>query len=52
MDFREKLAKSIGLDRVPDLDPQAFDRIQGILSEHIGTDHFDAVEAVRKVRDC
>ncbi|MDE0525998.1 MAG: PadR family transcriptional regulator [Thaumarchaeota archaeon] len=52
MDFREKLAKSIGLDRVPDLDPQAFERIQGILSEHIGTDHFDAVEAVREVRDC
>ncbi len=29
MDFREELAKSIGLDRVPDLDPKAFDRIRG-----------------------
>ena len=50
-DFREKLALSIGLKRVPDLDPSSFDRIQGILSEHIDSD-FDAEEMVREVRSC
>lgn len=50
MDFREELAKSIGLDRVPDLDPKAFDRIKGILSEEWGEGRFDAAEAVREVR--
>ena len=27
MKFREMLAKSIGLDKVPDIDPTVFDRI-------------------------
>ncbi len=50
MDFRKELAKSIGLDRVPDLDPKAFDNIKGILSEEWGEGRFDAVKAVREVR--
>lgn len=50
--FREKLSKSIGLENVPDLDPKSFDRIQGILSEEIGTEHFDSEELVREVRGC
>ena len=34
MEFRKDLARSIGLDKVPDLDPRAFDHINGILSEY------------------
>ena len=51
MEFRKQLAKSIGLDEVPDLDPRSFDRIRGLWSKQMGTEGFDAVEAVREVRD-
>ena len=51
-DFREKLARSIGLKKIPDLDPQSFERIKGILSEKIDTEHFDADELVKEVRGC
>ena len=51
MEFRKQLAKSIGLDEVPDLDPRSFDRIRGLWSKQMGTESFDAVEAVREVRD-
>ncbi len=51
-DFRERLAKSIGLDKMPDLDPQSFDRIKGILSEKINTEDFDSEELVKEVRGC
>ena len=53
MKFREMLAKSIGLDKVPDIDPKAFDRMLASFpkcdEELVGT--FDVVEAVREVRD-
>ncbi len=45
--FRRKLAKSIGLDKAPDLDPKSFDRIKGILSEEIDAEEFDSEELVR-----
>ena len=51
MEFRKQLAKSIGLDEVPDLDPRSFDRIRGLWAKQMGTESFDAVEAVREVRD-
>ena len=51
-EFREKLAKLIGLEKVPDLDPQSFNRIKGILSEHVDARNFDAKEAVREARGC
>lgn len=51
MDFRKELAKSIGLESVPDLDPRSFDRIKGLWSKRIGAEPFDAVEAVRDVRN-
>lgn len=50
--FRSKLAKSIGLDRIPDVDPKAFDRIQGIVYEETQTEDFDADELIREVRGC
>ncbi|MCE2499060.1 MAG: hypothetical protein J4F28_08800 [Nitrosopumilaceae archaeon] len=51
MDFRRDLAESIGLRGVPDLDPRAFDRVGGLLSEQLGPGGFDARESVRDVRD-
>jgi hypothetical protein len=50
--FREKLAKSIGLDKIPRLDPKSFDRLSGIISSKIETDDFDSVELVKAVRGC
>ena len=49
-DSRERLAKSIGLDRIPDLDPRAFGRIEGILAELADAEGFDPMELVREVR--
>ena len=49
-DFREYLARSIGLKKVPDLDLQSFERIRGILSEKIDTEYFDSEELVKEVR--
>lgn len=51
-DFRKKLALSIGLDVVPNLDPSSFERIKGILSRKIETKDFDSVELVKEVRGC
>ena len=51
-DFREKLARSIGLKKIPDLNPRSFDRIKGILSENIDTEYFDSEELVKDVRGC
>ena len=51
-DFREKLARSIGLKKAPDLDPRSFERIKGILSKKIDAEHFDADELVKEVRGC
>ncbi len=50
--FREKLAKSIGLEQVPKLDSKAFDRLSGIISSKIKTDDFDSVDLVKTVRGC
>lgn len=50
--FRQKLAKSIGLDVVPKLDPKAFERLTGIISSKIKTEDFDSVELVKAVRGC
>ena len=50
--FREKLVRFIGLEKVPDLDYESFNRIKGILSEHIDAENFDAEKAVREVRGC
>lgn len=51
-DFRRKIAKSIGLDKTPDLDPKSFDRIKGILATKIETDDFNSEELVKEVRGC
>jgi len=50
--FRQKLAKSIGLNTVPKLDPKAFERLTGIISSKIKTKDFDSVELVKAVRGC
>lgn len=51
-DFREQLARSVGFEKAPDLDPQSFDRIKGILSEEIDAERFDSEELVKEVRGC
>jgi hypothetical protein len=51
-DFRNKIARSIGLDQTPDLDVRSFDRIKGILSDKINTEDFDSEELVKDVRGC
>ena len=47
--IRLKLAKSIGLDEIPDLDDNAFKRLQGCLSNKLSND-FNAVKAVDEIR--
>lgn len=49
-DFREKLAKSIGLTTVPHLDPTSFERIKGILAKNILSDDFDSIGLVKEIR--
>ena len=51
MDFREELAKSIGLEEIPDLDSRSFDRIRGLWSKRMGVEPFDASDAVKEVRN-
>ena len=51
MEFRKELARSVGLDGVPDSDPRAIERIKKLWSEEIGTDGFDSVNAIREVRN-
>ena len=51
MIFRAKLAKSIGMDDLPEYDPHAFDRITGIAATQINDTEFDSVEAVRDIRN-
>ena len=50
--FRQKLAKSIGLENAPKLDVKAFERLTGIISSKIKTKDFDSVELVKAVRGC
>lgn len=49
-EFRMKLAKSIGLEKAPRLDPEAFERLSGILSKRIKSKKIDSVELVKSVR--
>jgi hypothetical protein len=50
-DFRQKLARSLGMNKIPDSDPKSFDRLIGMISAKIKTKNFDSVELVRKVRE-
>ena len=43
-EFRLKLAKSIGHDKIPPLDNTAFDRLKGLFADKIESEYFDAVE--------
>ncbi len=49
--FREKLAKSLGLEKIPDYDPASFERLTGIIATKIKIKDFDSVEVVREIRD-
>ncbi len=49
-EFRKELAMSIGLKRAPDLDPESFERIQGIFADYIDAEHFDSEEMIREAR--
>ena len=51
-EFRLKLAKSIGYDKIPALDPTAFDRLKGLFADEIESEYFDAVELVKESRGC
>ena len=50
LDFKLKLAKSIGLESIPKHDPDSFDRLTGIIEKKIKIDDFDSVELIREVR--
>ena len=47
-DFRERLARSVGLERAPD--HESFRRIEDALSANLA--NFDADEAIGKMREC
>ena len=49
-DMREKLAKKIGLDEIPKLNPNAFEKLSGILHNKIKSEKIDSVDLVRTVR--
>lgn len=49
-EIREKLAKKIGLDKPPKLDPDSFERLAGIFESEIKSEKVDSVEVVRTVR--
>jgi hypothetical protein len=49
-EFRQKLARSLGMDKIPDYDPKSFDRLTGIIAAKIKTKNFDSVELVREAR--
>jgi len=49
-DFRESLARKIGLKEVPKLDPNAFDRLSGIFEDEIKLEKTNSVELIRTVR--
>ena len=51
-EFRLKLAKSIGYDKIPALDHTAFDRLKGLFADEIESEYFDAVELVKESRGC
>ena len=51
-EFRLKLAKSIGHDKIPPLDNTAFDRLKGLFADKIESEYFDAVELVKESRGC
>ena len=51
-EFRLKLAKSIGYDKIPALDPTAFDRLKGLFADEIESEYFDPVELVKESRGC
>lgn len=48
--FKIQLAKSIGLDSLPEYDPEAFDRLSCIIASKIGTEGFDSVEEIKEIR--
>jgi len=48
--IRMRLAKSIGLDEIPKKDPEAFDRLTGIIATKINRKNFDSVELIKEVR--
>lgn len=49
-DMREKIAKQIGLKKIPTLDPSSFDKLSGILQDKIKAKKIDSVDLVRTVR--
>ncbi len=49
-EFRMHLARSIGLDNLPEYDPNSFNRLTGIIASRIKCDEFDPVEIIRDIR--
>ena len=49
-DFRLELAKSIGRDKMPSLDPASFDKLKGLFSNKIESKYFDTVELINESR--
>ena len=49
-EFRTYLARSIGINDLPEYDPRSFDRLTGMISHVFKNKEFDAVEIIRGMR--
>lgn len=47
--MREKLAKLVGLDTVPEIDPNAIEKLDGLLDGLVGGP-IDSVQLIKEVR--
>lgn len=48
-EMREALAKLVGLDTVPEIDPDAIEKLDGLLGELVGGP-IDSVQLIKEVR--
>ena len=51
-DVRLTLAKSVGLNAIPEHDPNSLEKLSGVISSNIKTEDFDSTELVKAVRGC
>lgn len=49
-EFRKRLARSIGMNGLPEYDPDSFDKLTGLISHIFKDEEFDTVEIIRNIR--
>ena len=52
IDYGHACLNPLGYDKIPALDPTAFDRLKGLFADEIESEYFDAVELVKESRGC